>query len=237
LTAWILLPAALLLFSRSKRDLYLLPIFPAVSLVVAGWLERLVDGKSLRRIFLVLLCALAVTTPVGALLLAGTSGASPVLATMVLVAHFYGVAAWLRTYRRSRQPVFTALCLLVLATSTWGSLYHAMRSPNECLAELGGVLRDLEGGGAKVLGYKLVEREIAAVAWQLKHPFDRTDDVRRILDGSREPGAGKARRVIVAAAEDLETLRAASGGEALEGFQVLFGQPARRRLLQVLTRG
>ncbi len=42
--AWVLIPVLLLLLSRSKRNLYLLPVFPGLALALsawlAGWLER-----------------------------------------------------------------------------------------------------------------------------------------------------------------------------------------------------
>jgi hypothetical protein len=211
-----------------------------LALAVASWLDEVIDRPPWQKIFLALLWGLAVTTPVGAALLAGAAGSSAILATAILIAHFYGVVAWLRTCRHRGGPAILSLCLLVLAICTWGSLDHALRSPKESLAHAGGLLRDLEGGGAKVLGYALIEREIAAIAWQLKHPFEHTEDGRKVLDRLRESGTAREegiRWAILAAEEDLAALRALSGGEALDGFHVLLAEPARRRVLQVIVRG
>ncbi|MBI4603578.1 MAG: glycosyltransferase family 39 protein [Planctomycetes bacterium] len=65
LLVWAAVPVALLLVSRSKRSLYLLPVYPAVALLAAAWLDGLLARARRERLALGLLAALLVLVPAG----------------------------------------------------------------------------------------------------------------------------------------------------------------------------
>lgn len=65
LLIWFLFPVLLLLLSRSKRELYLLPVFPAAALMTSLWLERSVSRVVSRRVVIKFLWVLLVVVPVG----------------------------------------------------------------------------------------------------------------------------------------------------------------------------
>lgn len=68
LLAWIAVPVILFLVSRSKRNLYLLPIFPAVAVILGAWLdgvlERFRHRPRLPRVFETAAWSLLVIVPV-----------------------------------------------------------------------------------------------------------------------------------------------------------------------------
>ncbi|HVR74556.1 MAG TPA: glycosyltransferase family 39 protein, partial [Planctomycetota bacterium] len=68
LLAWIAVPVILLLVSRSKRNLYLLPVFPAVAVLLGTWLdgvlERFRHRPRLPRVFETAAWSLLVIVPV-----------------------------------------------------------------------------------------------------------------------------------------------------------------------------
>ena len=65
LLSWFFLPLVLLLISRSKRNIYLLPVFPAFAMLLGLWLERLILRGHRERHVLALLWAGAVLLPIG----------------------------------------------------------------------------------------------------------------------------------------------------------------------------
>jgi 4-amino-4-deoxy-L-arabinose transferase-like glycosyltransferase len=66
--AWVLLPALLVLFSGSKRNLYLLPLYPALALAGASFLEEVRESGAARRLSVGAIVLLAPVLPAAALL-------------------------------------------------------------------------------------------------------------------------------------------------------------------------
>ncbi len=252
-----LLSLAVLLISRSKRDVYLLPALPAVAMLTGTWLARQLETVWLGRVARAGIWILAALVPVGLIAtLMTTAGKSSGLLVLGLVAHFYWLVRWYRSERRRRREsdvdralnepetapargelsstVYTALPLVILCVASWGSFYHVMRNPRYTAAPLGREVAALASRGHEITGYRLWEREIAAVAWYLRHPF------RHVTEGEKltsllAPGAtadSRDRRLaLVVEASELEALAA-----NLSGWKEVVRSFLRRRELVVLVR-
>jgi 4-amino-4-deoxy-L-arabinose transferase-like glycosyltransferase len=147
--AWLCVPFALLLASRSKREIYLLPLYPALAVVCGSWIARVLEAP--------------------------------------------GREAW----RRAAPWVYTAI---VLAVAAGGTVVRAFEERETSLRSFGRRAAELEREGCTVLGMDLEEREVAAIAWYLRHPFE-------VLDGG----------------EDLKARAAALGGRtAIIGSEEAF---------------
>ncbi len=255
---YVLVPAALLALSRAKRDLYLLPCVPAVALVVAAWLTTVSDTRWFARLGRVcgFLCAMLV--PVGAaLILATPNGGGSKLVFAALGTHFFLLIRYEQRRRRGQlatnqvspafrahdatptdslasRPGLTTTCLcLVLTVAMWGTLYRIGRSVKSSAAPLGRVVAALDAGGAEILGYQLSEREIAAVAWYLRHPFRAFSSEAELRE---EVGAkSRTRRGLVIEEGELERLRQSKRGLILSAWIENLAVNLRRRRLLVLV--
>lgn len=110
-----LLPLTLLLVSRGKRNLYLLPAMPSVAMLTGTWLDTWLETRSDTRIperiatAVVWACAVAGAAGLVATLLSAPGGSSG-LVVAVLVVHFYLTLRWLRRryLRRGALPASEA---------------------------------------------------------------------------------------------------------------------------------
>jgi len=176
LLTWFLFPVLLLLVSRSKRELYLLPVFPAVALLTSLWLEGIVDRVASGRVLLQLLWILVVVVPVG------------------------------------------------------GTLVRAIGSRDDSVRDMGVALASLGRNGNVIVGYRLWEREAAAIAWYLRHPFDNIEDPEVFADRIREL---RPKVTVVGGRDDLQLLTGLPHEGGLKGARLLLADKARRRTLQV----
>ena len=249
-----LLPLAALLISSGKRNVYLLPVMPAVAMLVGTWLARLLDALWTERVarICVWLCALAV--PVGLVAsLAAAHGRSSGLLLLALLAHFYWLGQWWRRRRRDKRlppavaaperrgsegelssTVYTALLLICLCVASWGSLYHVMRNARYTAAPLGRQVTQLANEGYEIVGCGLWEREVAAVAWYLRRPF------RHVADGGTL-STFLARRAGLESRERMLALLVGVGeyealGAELSDWKEVFRTSLRRRKVVVLVR-
>jgi len=183
LLAWLILPAALLLLSRSKRNIYLLPLYPPAALLIGLWVDRLLER---------------------------------------------GHAA---------RPWVGAAALTLLLLPAIGVFVHHRQEAEDSLLPLGRILAEREANGATVRGFGLIEREVAAVAWYLGHPFEAIP----VEDGSwsraRPAIAGD---IVIGGAEELRAA-AAAAGVALDpagvgGWALVAELTSRRRTLQAWAR-
>ncbi|HZN57246.1 MAG TPA: hypothetical protein VFD71_04150, partial [Planctomycetota bacterium] len=183
LLAWLILPAALLLLSRSKRNIYLLPLYPPAALLIGLWVDRLLER---------------------------------------------GHAA---------RPWVGAAALTLLLLPAIGAFVHHRQEAEDSLLPLGRILAEREANGATVRGFGLIEREVAAVAWYLGHPFEAIP----VEDGSwsraRPAIAGD---IVIGGAEELRAA-AAAAGVALDpagvgGWALVAELTSRRRTLQAWAR-
>ncbi|MEB2284759.1 MAG: hypothetical protein B6D46_13355 [Polyangiaceae bacterium UTPRO1] len=122
LLAWCALPFAFFSLSRAKLATYLLPIFPALALIVAIYLDRVLRAPAPTRaralaipalLWSATLTIIAVATPLAAaIMLPGYAGRA--LAVLPLAA--YGVASWLIRRRGAWRtvPALVAMGMLTL---------------------------------------------------------------------------------------------------------------------------
>ena len=176
LLAWFLFPVLLLLISRSKRELYLLPVFPAVALLTSLWLEGVVERVASGRALLKILWVLVVIVPVG------------------------------------------------------GTLVRAIGCRGDSARGIGLTLESLRRNESAVVGYRLWEREEAAIAWYLRHPFENIEDPEAFASRVREL---RPKVTVVGDRDDLQLLEAQSSDGCLEGARLFLEQKLRRRTLQV----
>jgi 4-amino-4-deoxy-L-arabinose transferase-like glycosyltransferase len=170
---WLVIPFVLLLLSRSKRNLYLLPIFPAAALACAAWLVRLLGRGHSRRLVLAVVWA-------------------PVL-------------------------------LLPIA----GAMYQRLDADDVSMAAFGRGLADVEKSGRTVVGFRLEEREEAAIAWYLRHPFESLGDASALRDRVAALGA---KAVLAGDADDLREAGVGAG----EGRHEILEHVMRRRRVVAL---
>ncbi len=254
-----LLPLIVLLISRGKRNLYLLPALPAVAMLAGVWLERHLDARLPERLVaaLVWTCGLGGAAGLVATLLVAPAHASGLVFVTLIVNLFWSVR-WLRRRRREKRQdssesepasvpptlpdgpapargaldasICTALVLIILCVAAWGSFYHVLRNPRYTAAPLGLRVAALENQGYEIIGLRLFEREAAAVAWYLRHPFpNREEPDRRVVEeGSSER---PLRLALLVEAGDLEAL-----GPALSGWKEVCRERLRRREIVVMAR-
>jgi 4-amino-4-deoxy-L-arabinose transferase-like glycosyltransferase len=226
LLLWALVPLILLTFSRSKRQLYLLPIFPPFALLTAIWLEDTFHRLS-PRATRILLWGGFVMSAVGAIVAAErgvSAGHSPSWVLYGIVSLLVFIAfRWLpgRFWPGGAAGTERLAALAVLAVATWGTVYHLARSPEKAIATFCQELEQQEGAGYTIVGYQLSEREVGAVAWYLKHPIPLYDGA---LAGVR---VSHGKSLVVGGAKDLE----AWAGRAFERHEVLVEKKHRRRTL------
>ena len=82
-----------------------------------------------------------------------------------------GMGLTTKAIRRRHRITGSALLLIVLCVAAWGSFYHVTRNPRYTAAALGLRVAELERQSYEITGYRLFQREYAAVAWYLRHPF------------------------------------------------------------------
>jgi 4-amino-4-deoxy-L-arabinose transferase-like glycosyltransferase len=87
-----------------------------------------------------------------------------------------------RSSRELSPTVYTALLLLTLSVAAWGSFHHVLTNPRSTAAPLGGRMAALESQGFEIAGYGLFQREIAAVAWYLRHSFPHAEERERLRE-------------------------------------------------------
>jgi 4-amino-4-deoxy-L-arabinose transferase-like glycosyltransferase len=248
LLLWALLPVLLLLVSRSKRNLYLLPVFPAFALLAATWIEPFLErprwqrgiewlGRALLAIVPAAVLALAARFAARAEWLAAALAAA-VLVVVVLVVVFAraarsrsgagGGAAGRETGRETGRWTearpWRVLILCLLAVAAGGTWRHLLLEPERSLGSFGREVAALASGGV-VVGYELSEREVGAMAWYLRRPFPVvTGGEERLLGALMEYDPG--RTIIIGEAAGFERAR--------QGREVVAEKRLRRRVLQAL---
>ena len=228
LLLWALMPLILLTFSRSKRQLYLLPVFPPFALLTGIWLEDTFHRLSPWRAR-ILLWGVFVTSAAGAVVAVErgvSAGLSPSWVLYLIVSLLVFIAfRWLprRFWLGGAVGTERLAALVVLTVATWGTVYHIARTPEKAVASFCQELERQESAGFTIVGYQLSEREIGAVAWYLKHPIPLYEGA---LDGLL---ARHGKSLVVGDAKDLE----AWVGRALERHEVLVEKKQRRRTLWV----
>ena len=250
-----LLPLVVLLISRGKRNLYLLPVVPAVAMLTGIWLERQLDARLPGRLVaaLVWICGLGGAAGLVATLLVAPANRSG-LVLAALIVHFYWSVRWLRRRRREKRDsisqiprevstsVHAASLLIVLCVAAWGSFYHVRRNPRYTAAPLGLRVAALERQNYEIAGYRLFQREYAAVAWYLRHPFlhlEEPEGLRALVEKGKairaEEGAG--RLALMVEAGELEGLSDVIAGwnNMISGWKV-YPVKLRRREVVVLVR-
>lgn len=234
---WALLPVLFLLVSRSKRQLYLFPALPAFAILAATWLDVTLGsqekfGKWCGR--LVPLAAVGAIAGFAAqVALAFDAQRWVSLGAAVLLA-VCGAAALLDVRGRGRDRVRLGWLLAVLiscSVSFWGTVYHMRGSAERGLSGFGGDLRRLEAEGYEVIGYRLSEREVGAIAWYLRHPFAVLEDLPSDAHG-QVPGR---KPLFVMEAKDLDVWRNSTGADGFEENSVLLKKELRRRALRAVA--
>ena len=232
LLLWAWVPVVLLTISRSKRQLYLLPVFPPFALLTATWLEDTFHRLSPRASG-VLLWGGFVAGVAGTLVAAERTfawGRRPSLALYLIAALL--VYMGLRWLPRRHWPTGTVgtsrlVVLAVLAVATWGTAYHLVKSPQKSVALFGRELERLEESGLRIIGYRLTEREVGAAAWYLKHPFPLYDGAVGDVEATYGPA------LVIGDSEDLEVW----AGRSFGAKEVLVEKKLRRRTLHGVSVG
>ena len=273
LLVWALLPVVVLLLSRSKRGVYLLPALPAFSLLTATWLDSIAAElrhagwqRHLRRlavflgVALLVGCVLLPTAPFWR----DSAGSFPeslsvfhiVSATLALAVAgklMVGIVApqFRGAYRTSedsssppdRPPlaldcgdavVRVALIFVVLGVGVYGTLRHTVREPERSLAAFGRELREREATGQRVVGFRLSEREVGAVAWSLRHAFPAFDDAQRCAEWIAG-GEGPASILLLAEVDELTKVVGRFESVGLRAGRTEVQKELRRRILHGVT--
>jgi len=234
---WALLPVVFLLASRSKRQLYLFPALPAFAILAATWLDVTLglQGKLSkwcgRLVPLAAIAAIAGFAAQVALALDAHRWASLGAAALLVVC---AAAAFLDVRGRAGHRVRVGWLLAVLiscSVSFWGSVYHMRGSAERGLSDFGRDLRRLEGEGYEVIGHRLSEREVGAIAWYLRHPFAVLED----LPGDAHDGLPGRKPLFVMEARDLEVWRNSTAADGFEENNVLLKKELRRRALRAVA--
>lgn len=237
-----LLPFVLLLCSRSKRNLYLLPTLPALAMLLASWLEPHLYHPRVERGARIAVYILAVAGILGiGAVFATTPGSASSIAWVVLVVFLYWLLRWWRTRARALPlggvglPASITMLLLCIAVvvSAWGAFVFTLRSPKYSADELGRVVVERERSGHEVVGYALTEREVGATAWYLRHPFTHLQDEVALVEFLRDDRARKSALVI--AVDVLASLKERPTGFLLETWKETARPQVRRRTLSVLV--
>jgi 4-amino-4-deoxy-L-arabinose transferase-like glycosyltransferase len=169
LLAWALLPGLLILFSGSKREIYLLPLTPAVALAAAAWLDAHLAARGTAIALRVLDALLWLAVPALALVGGIWAGPLPAAFWAYLVLH---LAVLYRRWRGRARPgaearLAPALALLLIALGAGSLVFYIARNPEESYAELARDLAALRSKGFEVAGVDLPLRELSAIPYYL----------------------------------------------------------------------
>ncbi len=179
LIAWILLPALFIFASGSRRNLYLLSIWPGAAILLGLQLDRWLDRPAMHR------AAAAATVLVSAPLpLAAAVGGfwvqpMPHFVFVSLAVQLFYLHLWLRRrgWRSAEDSLLTAAVLLGLAMAAGNLMRLTALDARESYATLGEDLRLLGREGFEVAGFDLDLRELGAVAYHLE-----TRSIRHLRD-------------------------------------------------------
>ena len=242
LLLFFLLPFALLLCSRSKRNLYLLPTLPAVAMMLAIWLAPHVARYGLQRGTRIAITILAIAGVGGiTAVFAIAPGVESCFAWIVLVVFIYWLVRWWRGRKRHASlgsvalPASVTMALLCIAVcvSAWGAFVFTLRSPRRSGVELGQAVLSIEKQGHEIFGYALAEREVGVTAWYLRHSFGHIRDPQSLVVFLGDERAGPS--ALVLATSTLASLRAGPVGELLGAWREAAKARVRRGEFSVLV--
>jgi len=179
LLAWIALPALLVFSSGSKRDLYLLSVYPALALVLGAFLDGVLERPAARIPALLILVVAGLALPAMSLLAPIWIQALPGVLFPVLVYHLYLLYRWIRRrgWRDLPGTCRTAMVLLCLAVVSGNILRYRIQDPYRSFLPLANELLELRGRGYTVGGYRLGLREVSAVGYYLADRFTNYEDL------------------------------------------------------------
>ncbi len=231
---WIVLPFALVLASGSKREIYLLPITPAVAVASALWLDARLSHRVVRVISFVVAAVASLAVLVAALL--GGAWAAPLPASVWLFL-LLSLALAYRLVRGRRnggespdaaRPAWYSLALLLCALGAVSGVYFRARNGRESYIDLCRALESLRRDGYGILLHfplsseDAVAREEAAISYYLEERLENVTSIDRLVELFRD----RSRPVVL--------VYKARDGDAfvdrLEHFQDLGEYRVRRRL-------
>ena len=179
LLAWIALPALIILVSRSKRDLYLLPIYPALALALGLYLGKLMESDRIRKPAAVLVVLFALPLPAAALL--GGLRVSPLPRALFAASavHLYFLYRWLREqgWRSAARSAITALLLLALTVTSGNLLRYRIEDPGRSYRSMAEEIARLDGAGFRVAGYRLGLKGASTTAYCLGRRFPNLKEI------------------------------------------------------------
>jgi 4-amino-4-deoxy-L-arabinose transferase-like glycosyltransferase len=211
LLAWIFLPVLIILVSRSKRDLYLLAIYPALALALGRSLGNLIEAEKLRRPAAILVILLALPLPAAALL--GGPWVSPLPGALFAASavHLYFLYRWIRErgWRSPARSAITAALLLGLAVTSGNLLRYRIEDPRRTYRPMAEEIVRLDSAGFRVLGFRLGLKGASTTAYCLGKRFTNLKEIGE-AEGAIDPGAPPTALVVEG---DGEAQPAASLGE------------------------
>lgn len=225
--SWAILPAALVLASGSKREIYLLPVTPAVALAASVWLARHLDNRVVNLTAGGLVAVISVALPLLALFGGFWANTVPWPVWVYLVVALALVYRLVR-HRRSRRPgdlTWVALSLLLCALGAGSLVFFKARNGRESYVRLCEDLRALRGSGFRLVGVSLPLRDASAIPYYLDGPIehqDPSDKLRELLQPDHPPVA--------------LVFRASIKSEVLQGTEYFnIGDYRVRRVLRVVS--
>ncbi len=178
LLAWILLPTILVFASGSRRNLYLLSIWPGAAILLGLQLDRWFDRPASRPGAIATML-LATPLPLAALFGGLWVQPMPFFVFVCLGVHLFFLYIWVRRkgWRSAEESLLTATVLLGLAMAGGNLMRFKFLDARESYASLGEDLRLLGREGFEIAAFDLDLRELGAVCYHLE-----TRSIRHLRD-------------------------------------------------------
>jgi 4-amino-4-deoxy-L-arabinose transferase-like glycosyltransferase len=194
LLAWIVLPVLIILVSRSKRDLYLLPIYPALALALGLHLGKFIGADKLRKPAAILVALLALPLPAAALL--GGLWVSPLPGALFAASavHLYFLYRWIRErgWRAPARSAITAILLLGLTVTSGNLLRYRIEDPRRTYRPMAEGISRLDAAGFRIIGFRLGLKGASTTAYCLGKRFSNLKEIaeaEEAISGAAPPTA------------------------------------------------
>lgn len=167
---WTILPMLLVQCSGSKREIYLLPVTPAIALATAVWIDMHVDKRLVGRVALVVVAILAPLAPAACVVGGIWAGSLPHEVWIILVAHLVVVYVFVRRRKWTSNPArLSGAAFLLLTTVGIGQLiYYRAENGRQSYVQLCRDLAAVRDEGVRIVLYRLPLRERSAIPYYLE---------------------------------------------------------------------
>lgn len=167
---WTVLPMLLVQCSGSKREIYLLPVTPAIALTAGIWLNAHWESRAFKRAAWICIAFCAPLVPLTGLVGGVWGQTLPTEVWAILVLHLAILYSCVRRrlWRASRAPFGVAALLLLTSVCAGTLVYYRAENVRQSYVRLCRDLDTFRQDGLNIVGFRLPLRERSAIPYYLQ---------------------------------------------------------------------